>query len=231
MALLKSRNPFRQLLISFLLNAVSNAIPATLFLLFVTHVLGVPEAAGKLLFIYFICAAASVPFWVVISRRFGKHETWSFAMILACLFFVWTPFLSAETVSWFYIIVIATGFTTGADLALPSAINADVIEWDALETGYTRPGLFFALWGTASKLSFALAVGIAFPLLDVAGFSATGNNSSESITWLAVLYGMPCILFKLLAVWSMRRYPITKAAHSDIRRQLEKRQVTTSAGP
>lgn len=228
MALMKSHNPFRQLLVSFLLNAVSNAIPATLFLLFVTHVLGIPEAAGVLLFLYFVCAAASVPVWVALSRRFGKHETWSFAMVLACAFFIWTPFLSADTVFWFYVIVIATGFTTGADLALPSAINADVIEWDALETGYNRPGLFFALWGTASKLSFALAVGIAFPLLDLAGFSASGNNSSNAVTWLAVLYGGPCILFKLLAVWSMRRYPITKAVHADIREQLEKRQATTS---
>lgn len=223
-ALMKSHNPFRQLLVSFLLNAVANAIPATLFLLFVTHVLGVPEQAGVFLFLYFICAAAAVPFWVAVSRRFGKHETWSFAMVLACLFFLWTPFLSADTVMWFYVIVIATGFATGADLALPSAINADVIEWDALTTGYTRPGLFFALWGTASKLSYALAIGIAFPLLDLAGFSATAENSGSSLTWLAILYGAPCIVFKLAAIWTMRRYPITAAVHEDIRQQLKARE-------
>lgn len=224
--LMKSPNPFRQLLVSFLLNAVANAIPATLFLLYVTHVLGVPSQAGVFLFIYFICAAVAVPFWVAVSRRYGKHGTWSFAMIMACVFFLWTPFLNAESVFWFYVIVVATGFATGADLALPSAINADVIEWDALESGYTRPGLFFALWGTASKLSYALAVGIAFPLLDLAGFSATAENSPSSLTWLAVLYGGPCILFKLAAIWTMRNYPITQAAHADIRRQLEERQIT-----
>ena len=223
--LLKTPNPFRQLLISFLLNAVANAIPATLFLLYVTHVLGVPSQAGVFLFIYFICAAVAVPFWVAVSRRYGKHGTWSFAMILACLFFLWTPFLSAESVFWFYVIVVATGFATGADLALPSAINADVIEWDALESGYTRPGLFFALWGTASKLSYALAVGIAFPLLDLAGFSATAENSPASLTWLAVLYGGPCILFKLAAIWTLRNYPITQAVHADIRRQLREKQI------
>ena len=87
--LMKSHNPFRQLLVSFLLNAVANAIPATLFLLFVTDVLGVPEQAGLFLFLYFICAALAVPFWVALSRRFGKHETWSFAMLLACMFFIW----------------------------------------------------------------------------------------------------------------------------------------------
>ena len=147
-------------------------------------------------------------------------------MIMACVFFLWTPFLNADTIFWFYVIVIATGFATGADLVLPSAINADVIEWDALETGYTRPGLFFALWGTASKLSYALAVGIAFPLLDLFGFSATEANSDGSLLALAILYGAPCILFKLAAVWVMRGYTITESVHADIRRQLEERKIS-----
>ena len=223
LSLLKTPNPFRQLLIAFLLNAVANAIPATLFLLFVTHVLNVPEKVGVFLFLYFICAAAAVPFWVAVSKRFGKHRTWSFAMILACMFFLWTPFLSAESIMWFYVIVVATGFATGADLALPAAINADVIEWDALETGYTRPGLFFALWGTASKLSYGLAVGIAFPLLDLTGFDTGGDNEASALLWLAFLYGGPCILFKLAAIWCMRGYPITEQVHADIRRQLADR--------
>lgn len=222
--LMKSDNPFRKLLLSYLLNAVGNAIPATLFLLFVTHVLKAPEKAGVFLFLYFVCAAVAVPVWVGLSRRFGKHGTWSFAMIAACLFFIWTPFLDADSIFWFYVIVAATGFATGADLALPSAINADVIEWDAMETGYRRPGLFFALWGTASKLSYALAVGIAFPLLELAGFSAAGDNSPGALLWLSVLYGAPCILFKLAAIWTMRSYPITESVHARMREQLALRE-------
>ncbi|NND92078.1 MAG: MFS transporter [Granulosicoccus sp.] len=211
--LMTAKNPFRQLLFSFLLNAVGNAIPATLFLLYVTHVLQVPAQAGVFLFLYFVSAAVAVPFWVALSRRFGKHNTWSVAMLLACLFFGWTPFLDETMVWWFYLIVAATGFATGADLALPASINADVIEWDALESGYRRPGLFFALWGTATKLSYALAVGIAFPLLELAGFSATATNSATSLWWLALLYGGPAILFKLAAIAGMRGYPINEAVH------------------
>lgn len=222
-SLMKTKNPFRQLLLSYLLNAVANAIPATLFLLFVTHVLGAPDKAGVFLFLYFICAAAAVPVWVAISKKFGKHKTWSVAMLLACAFFLWTPFLDSESIFWFYVIVGVTGFATGADLALPSAINADVIEWDALESGYRRPGLFFALWGTASKLSYGLAIGIAFPLLELAGFSATEANDSSALLWLAILYGAPCILFKLAAIWTMRGYPITEAVHAEIRRKLSLR--------
>ncbi len=223
--LMLSPNPFRQLLISFLLNAVGNAIPATLFLLFVTYVLKVPDKMGLLLVIYFVSAALAVPFWVGVSHRLGKHRSWSIAIVIACVFFLWTPFLSADTVSWFYVIVVVTGFATGADLALPSAINADVIEWDDLNSGFRRPGLFFALWGTATKLSYALAIGIAFPLLELSGFEAGSDSVEGSLGWLAVLYGGPCILFKLAALWTMRGYPITEAVHRDIRNKLAQRDA------
>lgn len=221
--------PFRQLLISFFLNAVGNAIPATLFVLFVSHVIGDEGSVGKLLFLYLACSALSVPVWVHLSKKFGKHQTWTIAMLLAVAFFLWTPFLTTGSIVFFTIIVIVTGFATGADLVLPSAINADIIEWDALQSGYRRPGLFFALWGTATKLSFALAIGIAFPLLDVVGFSATEVNDANAIQGLAVLYGIPCIAFKLSALFIMRGYPITEEKHAEIRQQLLDRESASVA--
>lgn len=217
--------PFRQLLISFFLNAVGNAIPATLFVLYVTHVIGAEGSVGMLLFLYLACSAVSVPFWVAVSKRLGKHQTWAIAILLAVVFFLWTPFLSDSSLMIFTVIVVVTGFATGADLILPSAINADIIEWDALQTGYRRPGLFFALWGTATKLSFALAIGIAFPLLDVVGFSATAANDANAILGLAVMYGLPCIAFKLCALLLMQGYPITQEKHAEIRQQLRDREL------
>lgn len=222
--LLRNPTPFRQLLTSFFLNAVGNAIPASLFILFVSHVLDAADIVGRLLFLYFVCSAISVPVWVAVSKKIGKHQAWTVAILIAVAFFMWTPFLDADSIGFFTIIVIATGFATGADLVLPGAINGDLIEWDALNTGYKRPGLFFALWGTATKLSFALAIGIAFPLLDVFGFSATGDNDGNAIQGLAVLYGLPCIGFKLAALLLMRGYPITEDMHNSIRAELAERE-------
>jgi Na+/melibiose symporter-like transporter len=218
--LLVTPSPFRRLLVAFLLNGVANAIPAPLFLLFVTHVLEQPALAGPVLFLYFVCSAISVPVWVHVARRFGKHHTWCGAVTVACVFFAGAPFLSAGDTAWYIAIVVGTGLMIGADLALPSAINGDLIELDAHENGQRRPGLFFALWGTASKLAFALAVGLVFPLLDLIGFDATASNSAEDIRALAILYGGPSILFKLVAVAMMRHFPIDEAEHRRIRNAL-----------
>ena len=111
----------------------------------------------------------------------------------------------------------------GADLALPSAINGDLIEWDALENGQRRPGLFFALWGTASKLAYALAVGLIFPALDALGFDATGVNEPATVGLLAMLYAGPSLVFKFIAIALMWNFPIDEATHSRIRAELAQR--------
>ncbi len=226
--LFSDKNPFRQLLVGFLLNAIGNAIPASLFLLYVTYVLQREAQVGALLFVYFVSAAVSVPVWVAWANKIGKHPAWVMGILLACVFFVGAPFIDATNADWFWLVVVVTGFATGADLALPAAMNADVIEWDELEHGVRRPGLFFALWGTATKLSYALAIGIAFPLLEAGGFSAGADNDAPALGWLALLYAGPAILFKLAALWVMRGYPINEQRHAEIRAAIAGRDQATA---
>lgn len=219
-SLLRQRSPFRRLLLAFLVNGTANAIPATLFLLYVKHVLEAPGIAGPVLFLYFAASAVAIPGWVALARRIGKHQTWCLAVVGSCIFFAGAPFLGAGDTVWYVIIVAGTGLMIGADLALPSAINGDLIEWDEWHNGQRRPGLFFALWGTASKLAFALAVGIIFPLLDLVGFSAQGDNSAQAVRLLAILYGAPSIGLKLVAVAMMARFPIDESEHRSLRERL-----------
>jgi GPH family glycoside/pentoside/hexuronide:cation symporter len=215
-SLIKTPSPFRTLLFSFLSTSIANAIPATLFLFYITYVLQAPDYAGPLLFLYFICAAISVPIWVKLASHYGKQRTWHVSILIACLLFMATPFLSEDTFWVYIIIVLATGFTTGCDLIIPSSMNGDLVEWDAATTGHKRPGLFFALWGTTTKLAYALAIGIAFPLLDSFGFSADGDNSAKALSALAWMYGLPCILFKVAALIGMKNYSMTESEYNSL---------------
>ncbi|MEM9396179.1 MAG: MFS transporter [Pseudomonadota bacterium] len=228
--LLTKPSLFRRLLAAFFLNGLGNAIPATLFLLYVTQVLEEPAVAGPMLFLYFICSAVSVPLWLRASKRTSKHLAWSVAVVGSCCFFAGTPFLGSGDVFAYGVIVVGTGLMIGADLALPNAINGDLIEWDAYENGQRRPGLFFALWGTASKLAYALAVGMIFPVLDAIGFDATSTqNLPEDIRILAILYAAPSLLFKGIAIALMWNFPLDEAEHARLRQLLAERENATAA--
>jgi glycoside/pentoside/hexuronide:cation symporter, GPH family len=221
LVLLRRNRPFRRLVLAWILNGTANAIPATLFLLFITHVLEAPEHAGPLLLVYFGVGIAALPAWLLVARRLGKHRVWTISMLLASSFFIWVPLLGSGDVAWFYLITVLTGLSLGVDLALPAAMQADVIDQDTADGGGERAGLFFGLWGMATKLALALAVGISFPLLGAVGFSTAGGNTPAALLALALAYaGLP-VLFKLAAMSLIWRFPLDESAQRALRQRIE----------
>jgi len=227
LAVLWRNGPFRRLVAAYLLNGIANGLPASLFLLFVTHVLERPEWSGPLLFVYFLCGVAAIPLWLRASTRYGKHRAWTVAMLWATAVFVFVPLLGPGDHWWFLVICIFTGIGLGADLALPASMQADVIDLDTLRTGRQRTGIFFAIWGVATKLALALAVGIAFPILDLVGFDTdTPEKTETGLFALAALYSLLPAAFKLGAIALVWGYPITAERQKRIRHMIRRRHAT-----
>lgn len=209
--LLVRNRPLRRLLLAYVVNGTANGLPATLFVLFVAHVLQARELTGPLLALYFVAGVAALPAWVWLADRIGKHRAWMASLLLASLSFAWVPLLGPGDAVLFGLICVLSGLCVGADLALPASIQADLAGIDRAEGGGDRAGLLFGLWGMATKLALALAVGIAFPLLDLAGFDASGNNGSAPLLALALLYGGLPVALKLLTVPLLRGLDTTAA--------------------
>lgn len=210
---LTGNRPFRRLLAAFFINSFANGLPATLFLFFVAERLGQRDAAGPLLVLYFLCGVLGVPFWLWLAGRSSKHRAWSWGMLLAVLCFGFAVLLGESDVIAFGLICILTGLALGADVVLPASIQADVIDIDTAATGNERAGLYLGLWALATKLAFAGAVGLAFPLLSAAGFDpAAGVRTESGLLMLGLLYaGLP-VLLKLVAIALVWNFPFDRAA-------------------
>ncbi|WP_455373487.1 MFS transporter [Limibacillus halophilus] len=224
---LKGNRPFLLLIAAYLVNGVANGLPATLFLLFARHVLEATQwQEGLLLLSYFLCGILSIPLWLACSRRLGKHRTWMLAMGVSCLFFLPVPLLSAGDVWIFLAICIATGFCLGADLTLPASMQADVVDLDRLRSRRGRAGLFFAIWGMATKLALALAVGLAYPALALFGFDPQSESHARTgLLALAGLYAWLPVALKLAAIWLFSAYPIDQRQQERIRALIERRET------
>ena len=214
-----ANRPFRRLVFAYLLNGVANGLPATLFLLFVQHVILAPEASGPLLLVYFASGLVAIPAWLKLSYRIGKHRAWSISMLWVSLVFAFVPLLGAGDLWWFALICVASGLGLGADLALPTAMQADVVDADMALTGNRRAGLYFALWSMATKLSFALAVGIAFGALDLVGFEAEGAaNEPLALLALGGLYALLPVLMKFASIFLVWDFEIDAARLGELHR-------------
>ncbi|MEO1249979.1 MAG: MFS transporter, partial [Pseudomonadota bacterium] len=187
--------PFVRLVAAFLINGLANGLPATLFLLFAAYRLDAEDWAGLFLFAYFLSGVVGIPVWLAVSRHVGKHRTWCYAMLFACVFFAAVPVLGPGAIIPFLVISVATGFALGADLVLPNAMQADVIDLDLAASGEQRSGAYFAAWSVATKLALALAVGIAFPVLAMMGFDPGTDIVTDT--------GLPATLFLLFAAYRL----------------------------
>jgi len=221
--------PFVRLLSAWFINGLANGIPAALFLLYLEHVLQADQTQrGFLIPVYFVTAIAAIPLWLALSKRFGKHRTWCFAMMITCAAFVWVPLLEPGQVVLFGVIAAITGMGFGADVTLPPALQADVVDYDTLRHGKQRAGLLFALWSMATKLALAAAVGIVFPALDAYGFSPRGDNTADAILALALAYSLLPVALKIFAIAMVWRFPITAERQLRIRARLSARVARIS---
>ncbi|MEM7423756.1 MAG: MFS transporter, partial [Pseudomonadota bacterium] len=168
--------------------------------------------------LYFVAAIAGVPFWTWAARRTSKHRAWTLAMLYACAIFAGALFLGTGDVIAFSAIAILTGLALGADLSLPAAIQADVVELDRMTHGTERAGLFFAIWQVATKAALALSSGLALIALDLSGFVSRAANDAGALMTLTLLYAGAPILLKLAAVAMMWNFPVDKAAVAEPQR-------------
>lgn len=223
LAHMSGNKPFLRLLLAFFLNGIGNSIAATLFLLYCAQKLGLENLRGPLIFVYFLCGIIGVPIWLKLANRTSKHLSWCVAMIFAAIVFSPAPFLPAGSAWSFGIICVLSGLALGADIMLPAAIQADVIDVDTANSGEQRSGTYFALWSLATKISLALTVIVALPLLEAVGFSANAAmpSTTVSILLLGFLYGWGPIAFKIPAIILMWRFPINREEVRQLRIKID----------
>lgn len=218
---------FLRLLLAFLVNGAANGLPPALFLFYATHVLRAEAGmAGLLLLLYFAAAVAGGTLWSRAVRRVAKHRVWCLAMMAAGAAFLPAAFLGPGDLLPFALVCLVSGLLFGADLALPPAIQADVVDRETARSGQVATGSFFALWALAAKAALALSGGLAFLALDAAGFRAEGGNGQAALATLAWLYAGAPVALKLLAVAIMWGFPLDRAAQERVRAEIAARGLS-----
>ncbi len=183
---------FRRLLAIFVVNGIASAMPATLVLFFIRDRLQAPAWEPAFLAAYFAAGALSIPLWVRAVKRLGLARAWLVGMLLNIAAFVWAATLGAGDTLAYLAVCAASGIGLGADLTLPGALLAGVIQ-RAGHAGRSE-GAYFGWWNFATKLNLALAAGVALPLLGAFGYES-GARDPQALQALTLAYcALPCVL-------------------------------------
>ena len=156
-----------------------------------------PTSVTSTLFLFFGAAAIAAIFWARLANHYGRKVVLLAGMALSIPAFIWTWFLGPGDTLAFYVIVVASGATLGADMTLTPAMLASRIKGGG--------GQIFSIWTFLHKSALAIAAGIVLPLLAFSGYEP-GTTDQGGLRALAVAYALvPCGL-KLIAILVLWKY-------------------------
>ncbi|SKA22347.1 Na+/melibiose symporter [Enhydrobacter aerosaccus] len=212
---------FRRLLLIFIVNGSALGVAVTVMLFYVEHVLqGTKLQAGIILLVYFVTGAASVPMWLLLSRRISKMAAWFVGMLLTAVAMGLAIFIGPGDFYWFLGISVITGIGLGADYGLPPSILADII--NAPEGGETRgkTGTYFGLWALATKLATAIGAAGSLPVSALLGFDpARGRYGTFALVVVYVVVPVVIKIAAALLAWFIHVEPDRGSVREEFRRK------------
>jgi Na+/melibiose symporter-like transporter len=117
----------------------------------------------------------------------------------------------------------ALGFLAAGFNVVTRAMTADVADEIRLEQGVERSGLLFAFTTLTTKLAGAMGIFASYQVLAAVDYKSGAENTPDAIQGMVLAYIVVPVVFMIIAALCLRGYPLSKAAHADIRRQLEER--------
>jgi Na+/melibiose symporter-like transporter len=213
-ATLRRSQPFRALLLTFLLQGLATGLMLA-GAQYVAHwVLG---TGVTILFVSLIAPAVLfAPVWAIISRRIGKERAFGLASLLfgvaaaSMVLLVWFPG------EWVYAPVALAGAGYAGMQSLPMAMLPDVISHDARDSGPGNAGTFGGVWTAGETTGMAFGATVLTIMLAITGYlesSGAQEVAQPDSAILGIVLGFSVVPALIIAVSlvSFARYPLRKA--------------------
>jgi GPH family glycoside/pentoside/hexuronide:cation symporter len=210
---------FRILLVVYVVGSITGAIPGMLIPYFTKYVLKPPDPnrwLSILLASYFVSGFVFLPAWIWAARRFGKKPVWLASFVSAVTGSVAIFFVQEGQTTLAVVLLIWAGSSFGARLFLGPAIQADVIDYDELQTGKRREAQYGALWSLMMKFTVIPSMALPLAVLESMGFEPNVEQSDSVKLAIRVMLALVPAASALVAGAIACFYPISEPVHRQI---------------
>lgn len=226
LANVRHNRPMLLFLLSYSISGISLGVFLALSYIYVVSYLQLPQAFPVILLSYAVANLVSVPIWLRIIRRIGKHRAWALGVFGDALIYPFLAPLTPGPASYLPALVLITisGFADAVSRVAADAILGDIVDFDELKTGMNRAANYYALKSLVTKGNIALGGGFAFLSIGFFGYdpAAPSNDHQGVFGLLLTLLFIPALLYVVsgLLMW---RFPIDRHRQDIIRRRLDAR--------
>jgi GPH family glycoside/pentoside/hexuronide:cation symporter len=221
--------PFLKLMAAFILSSFSFTILTALVPYFITYQLKMPDQVSYVLLVMLVSIGIFLVPAKILSDRINKGPAYALGLGIASIAILFGYLLPHEPTPLIYVIAFVAGMGFSTQWVSPWSMLPDVIEYDELLTGERREGVFYGLWAFLSKFTGALGVAVAGWALAWFNYVPNAEQTSEALFGIRFFF---CIVPAVVILFSLPiliRYPITRANHAELVKQLAERKATQEA--
>lgn len=216
--------PFVMLMSSYFLQALAIGILMAGFVYYVKYAMALPETAMNIAFpIFLVTGIIFIPVWLAIGKKFGKIRSYFiglsiFAVMMASLFF------TEPSLLWlFYAQVFLAGIGFSSFQLFPFSMLPDTIEYDEMQSGLRREGIFSGMWSAGQKIAYSISPPIVGFALALSGFVADGIQPETVNTGVRIIFCLFPAAVVLLSFIPFSKYTLTEGEFEKIKAKIAHR--------
>jgi glycoside/pentoside/hexuronide:cation symporter, GPH family len=216
---------FLQLIIAYLVASLGFTLIQTLLAYYMKYQLNMPNEITPVTAILLLSVLIFLFPWQRLAKRMNKGPAFAIGLGIAGLAMLSSFLLPHHPTPLIYVVAFVAGAGFSANWVFPWSMVPDVVEFDELECGETRSGMFYGVWGFTSKLTAALAIAISGWVLQLSGYIANTEQSTRTLTSIKIFFGVvPAAVFAI-AFPLLFLYPITQKSHAEVLKKLEEKKA------
>jgi GPH family glycoside/pentoside/hexuronide:cation symporter len=212
--------PFIYLFVVYFIVNISFAFAKTLMAYFIEYQLMMKDAISIALGLMLICVTISLPIWKWVSTKMDKGPAYAIGMGMGAVALLVLWFLPAKPTVLIYPIMVLAGFGFGANWIFPWAMIADVADYDRVKSGKFRSGVYYGVWGLATKISEALALAAVGWVLTGFGYVPNIAQTPHALLGIRLFFSIVPAVGIFVGLPLLFKYPLTRKSHAEIKAKL-----------
>lgn len=205
-------------------------ITNSMMMYFLSYSLNVKSGISNVMVAYFGVSILTIPLWNKLAKARSKNFAYTVSlsgMIVCRLIMMCLPSGVSPVAIW--IIMGMTGFFFSGAQSLPWAIIPDSLEYDEYKTGQRHEGVFYALMATVRGAFVSIVLPLSLVIMERCGYVANqAIQPQSSALAIRLLFGGLPILFFAITIGLNMKYPMSRTAFENIKRELAARHDTAS---
>jgi GPH family glycoside/pentoside/hexuronide:cation symporter len=213
--------PFVMLMASYFLQALAIGVMMAGFIYYVKYAMDLPATAMNVAFpIFLITGILFIPVWLAVGRRLGKIKSYRIGLVFFTVM-MGSLFFTSPSLLWlFYAQIFLAGIGFSSFQLFPFSMLPDTIEYDQMQSGLRREGVFSGMWSSGQKIAYSVGPPIVGFALSLSGFVMEGSQPPSLAVGVRVIFCLFPAVMILASFLPFHRYTLTEEEFERVKERI-----------